>query len=535
MTKLSLAFIPLLFANLNLSCSQGDDLPKPIPSNAEVRVSVSLSGDLDGIAGLSIRLTPADYCEGYWDSNEGIEPYSTVIDASELIMPDGSPALAGPNEYAYVLAETTFTGTVAGCYDLIATPLADTENEIPALTCVGPQYTVEIEDGDSLVFDPFVPCGELPRTEMDVLDGNFAPFIESLTVSPEVSSCDVTTICATARDADYDMLEFEWPQPPGLEQKLTSAPWPTLVSHRINADDSVTQCIAAQAHEPGTYDISVNVYDVTRETSTAPPIRIEDLTGQDSHASETAALNATLGCEATGRSAVIVMTLDNDPGMSEDQATQLIDNAVRWAAEDVLGAQPSFLVVLDDNHHGEDWQDGEFVHAQLTALGFDADYMVEPSGGLAPTDLEAYDLVWFVNPGYEMDDAATHTALLRYRQQGGALIMQGDDIARFRANPQFMEPLTYLSWFGNGTIACGAHIDNNSGESYHVQLDDSASAHPMTAGLEDLSFEYGNDIDLTRPLDAGEQVLAWASYSTSDCVVKTPAIVALDPELLQPW
>ena len=48
-------------------------------------------------------------------------------------------------------------------------------------------------------------------------------------------------------------------------------------------------------------------------------------------------------------------------------------------------------------------------------------------------------------------------------------------------------------------------------------------------------FEYGNDIDLTRPLDKGEQVLAWAEYETTSCVVRTPAILALDPELMLPW
>ena len=229
------------------------------------------------------------------------------------------------------------------------------------------------------------------------------------------------------------------------------------------------------------------------------------------------------------------MTLDNDPGLMEADAKTLIANSVAWLTEGVA-PPPAVLVVLDDNHHGEDWQDGEFVYGHLQSLGVLADYILEPTTGLLPTDVEGYDLVWFVNPGYEMDDLDTHTTLTRYRQEGGALMLQGDDIARFRANPQFMEPLTYLSWQGNGTIACGAQIDNNNYDSYAVSVaPEYATNHPMLAGLEQLEFKYGNDIDLTRALNKGEQVLAWAEYETQSCVVRTPAIVALDPELLLAW
>src|SRR5690606_32547173 len=172
----------------------------------------------------------------------------------------------------------------------------------------------------------------------------------------------------------------------------------------------------------------------------------------------------------------------------------------------------------------------------IDALGYQVEYMRESPHGLDVDELLDFDVVWFVNPGHEMDDPISHAALLRYRAAGGGLVLSGDDIARFRGNPSFMEPLTYLSWQGNGTSACGVRTDNNKGENYQVTFEiPSSHPHPIAAGLETLAFEYGNDIDLTRPLDKGERVLAWASFSTDTCEVRTPAVVALEPDELLAW
>jgi hypothetical protein len=193
-------------------------------------------------------------------------------------------------------------------------------------------------------------------------------------------------------------------------------------------------------------------------------------------------------------------------------------------------------VVLDDNHRGEDIHDARYVAELIEALGYQVQYERETPHGLDYHHLLDYDIVWFVNPGHEMDDPISHTALLRYRASGGGLVLQGDDITRFRGNPSFMEPLTYLAWQGNGTTACGVKTDNNKGANYTVTFEiPTAQPHPMAAGLEQLSFEYGNDIDLTRPLGKGERVLAWATFAKGDCEVRTPAIVALEPDELLAW
>jgi len=535
MVKTSLFTIPLLVAATFPYCNQEDVQDYEI-ADTEIRVSVSVPTEVEGLEGLVLTLTPAPQCPGYWEDAEaeGITPWTEDLDVDSMIFPNGDTVADGPNEYLGMLAETAFIDVVPGCYNLVAAPKVGEGDEQPALSCVVPEYTVELAVGDSIVYDLSMTCNgsSAPRPELDVQKTNAAPVIESVEVAPQATACDLVRVCATARDADFDMLEFEWQRSDTLTQGPVSTLWPTVTSHTINDDDSVTQCITVQATEPGTHELGVDVYDVVRPDPGAPPVRIEDIRGEDSHASEVAEIEASLGCTNTARSAVILMTLDNDPGMPEALAAQLIDNAIQWATE---AEARNLLVVLDDNHRGEDWRDGEFVHDQMLQLGYAPDYIVEPVLGLDLSMLEAYDLVWFVNPGYELDDVSTHRALNAYRQNGGALILQGDDITRFRGDPLFMRPLTYLSWLGNGTVACGAYIDNNEGEAYTVKVDgELASSHPLTIGLAGESFTYGNDIDLTRPLDAGEQVLAWATFETRSCVVRTPAIVALDPDLLAP-
>ena len=540
MVKTSLLALPLLAA-INLTCNPQEpydntgDYADIVEADTEVRVSVVVPLDVEGLEGLILTLTPAPQCPGYWEDAKGedITPWSEVLDLQSMIYPNGDPVADGPNEYDSALAEAGFIDVVPGCYNLVAVPELADGDDVPALSCVVPEITIELAAGDSVIFDASMTCGDLPRPELEVQATNTPPLIDELVVNSQATACDLVEVCATAHDQDFDMLEFEWIGADAFADDPTGSPWPTVTSHTVNEDRSVTQCVAVQAAVAGTHALALNVYDVTRPGPEARPVRVEDLRDEPSHASESAEIDATLGCANTARSAVILFTLDNgELGMPEDAARQLIDNAVQWTTD---SAGREILVVLDDNHRGEDWRDGEFVHQQLELLGYGPDYIVEPVDGLDPTLVEGYDLVWFVNPGHEVDDLRTHAVLNAFRQEGGALVLQGDDIARFRGDPQFMRPLTYLSWEGNGTVACGAWIDNNEGEAYTVSFDaDGAAEHPLTLDLAGKSFEYGNDIDLTRGVNAGEEVLAWATYETQSCVVRTPALVALDPDLLSP-
>ncbi|HVI00998.1 MAG TPA: hypothetical protein VM869_19910 [Enhygromyxa sp.] len=523
---------PLIAVGISFSCTNSND-PDPI-GNSDVRVSAAVQADIDGLAGVSVKLTPALDCGIAPEKldNDGT-PYSFDLDITQIPYPDGS-AFGAATDYTHLMGEAAFESVVPGCYDVIAAPTGP-DGE-PLESCHSTTIPIVVDDYTSLIVDIPLQCGDVSREQLDVIDGNFAPHIDMLTAEPMVSACDVTQVCVTARDADYDMLEFEWPQPEGIEGRSPTAPWPTIIRHTYNADRSVTQCIAVQARDSGSYEIGVNVYDLARGEPGTKPARIEDVTGAESHASDALTLDATLGCEATGRSAVILLTLDNDPGMPRDAARTLIDNTVAWVGHGDATHGTSVLVVRDDNHHGEDALDGEYVTDLMVDLGYDAKYIEESPDGLVFSELMNYDVVWFVNPGHEMDDPISHTALLRYRASGGGLVLQGDDIARFYGNPSFMEPLTYLVWGGNGTTTCGVPTDNNAGESFEVAFEiPTANPHPMAAGLELLSFPYGNDIDHTRPLGKGERVLAWASLKTDTCEVRTPAVVALEPDDLLAW
>lgn len=532
MNTKAIVLAPLCAAGLTLACTPANE-PEP-DFSAEVRVSAAIQADIAGLSAVSLTLTPAQTCGGYWEMlDDDGTPYAFNLDITQMAYPDGS-LFETPTDYTHALAETVFESVVPGCYDVVAAPLGS-DGE-PLAACHSVNVPIVVDDYASAVVDVPVLCGEVPRIELDVTDGNFEPHIDSITAEPMVSACDVTVVCATARDADYDMLEFEWPQPNGVLSGGT-APWPTIVSHTYNPDRSTTQCIAVQARDSGNYDVAVNVYDLYRNEPGLKPVRIEDRTGVDSHASDSVNIDATLGCEATGRSAVILLTLDNEPGMDRSDAATLIGNTLDWIHADAPGSDAtSVLVVLDDNHHGEDAADGEYVTDLMMDMNYDVEYMREPAQGLDYNELIDYDIVWFVNPGYEMDDAISHTALLRYRASGGGLVLQGDDIARFRGNPEFMEPLTYLAWQDNGTNACGLHTDNNQGSTYAVKFEiPTSDPHPMATGLEQLSFKYGNDIDLTRPLEKGERVLAWAYVETETCELRTPAVVALEPDDLVAW
>jgi hypothetical protein len=526
MNKASIV-VPLIAASLSVACTTTDD--SDVEVGADVQISAAVQADLAGLSGLEIRLTPGKICDLYSNTDHGT-PYGLDLDLTHMLYPDGTP-FEGPTDYTHLLGETSFEGVIPGCYDVVAAPVGLGGEPLPS--CLSTTVPIVVDAYTSQVIDIPVQCSAAPRTELDVPAKNNPPEILMITADPMVSACEATVVCATARDVDQDMLEFEWLRPDGIAPAISTR-WPTIVSHTLNADASVTQCIAVQARSSGNYEIAVRVYDLYDANFGYRPARIEDRDYGESHARDSVTIDATLGCEALGRSAVIVMTLASGLGMPESDARTLIDNTVRWVAP-TASASPSVLVVLDDNHRGRNHKDAEHIAASIEALGYPVDFIREPRGGLVFADIVDYDVVWFSNPSDAMDDPHTHTALLRYRALGGGLVLQGDDIARFRGNPGFMEPLTYLEWQGDGTIACGEKIKKN-GESYTVSFAGStATPHPISAGIEGLTFMYAGDIDLTVPLGKGEQVVAWASYTKGDCDVRTPAVVALEPDLLVAW
>jgi hypothetical protein len=181
--------------------------------------------------------------------------------------------------------------------------------------------------------------------------------------------------------------------------------------------------------------------------------------------------------------------------------------------------------VLDDNHHGEFVGDAQYVRDLLVGRGISADYLPEPEGGLRPTDIANYDVVWFSNPGYPPDDLVSIETLLWFETVGGGVVIQGDDMAQSWGGAFSMTPLTGLAFVDNGTSACGTAIDNNHGGAYRVSLD--TTAHPLLQLVEGAQFDYGDDIDRTTAAPT-TTVLATAGVVGKPSCPGRPVITAFD-------
>jgi hypothetical protein len=243
---------------------------------------------------------------------------------------------------------------------------------------------------------------------------------------------------------------------------------------------------------------------------------------------ETTTHHVEVPCDARARGRVatilLTMTATETP---EESMMKLVANTVNWASP--VDA-PKVLFVLDDSNHGEFGDDTKQIHEKLVASGYDASYLDEPAAGIAANDLAGYDVVWFSNPGYPMDDQQSFDALLRFSQEGGGVVLQGDDMSWSWGKNFATKPLTRLQHVDNGTDACGVHIDNQKGGRYRVSMN--ADTHPIITGLEGESVLYGDDIDLTTPMGDDIEVVAWATVegAKGKCE-KRPAVTAFTPEV----
>ncbi len=225
---------------------------------------------------------------------------------------------------------------------------------------------------------------------------------------------------------------------------------------------------------------------------------------------------------AKGRVATILLTMtatEQDPSARD----QLMANAINWASP--VDA-PRVLFVLDDFNHGEFADDTQALYESLSTSGYDASYLQETGSGIKASDLAGYDVVWFSNPGYPIDDKDSFNALLEFSKNGGGVVLQGDDMTWSYGNAFPTTPLTHLRHVENGTSACGVGIDNLKGGRYRVTMN--SETHPVIEGLEGASFLYGDDIDKSVALD-GTEVVAWATVEGKASCEKRPVITAFTP------
>jgi hypothetical protein len=205
-----------------------------------------------------------------------------------------------------------------------------------------------------------------------------------------------------------------------------------------------------------------------------------------------------------GRVATILLTLSATDATAET-ITQLAANTVNYVSP--VDA-PRVLFVRDDFTHGEYASDTEALYQALKTKGYRVDFRDEPAVGIRVEQLADYDVVWFSNPGYGIDDQASYEALREFSAQGGGVVLQGDDMSMAFGNSFSMSEMTRLTPIDNGVTYCGVNINNGKNDSYRVTL--GSDSHPVLAGLEGQSLLYGDDIDTATPIDSTTTVLAWA-------------------------
>jgi hypothetical protein len=211
---------------------------------------------------------------------------------------------------------------------------------------------------------------------------------------------------------------------------------------------------------------------------------------------------------------------DNLPVTDVDQiaARVLVETMIQYASP---VENPKILAVLDSDTHGESPDDFPNLWQNLLVRYPNVTHIVEPADGLTANDLAGYDLVWFMNPGYPMSHKATHDALKNF---AGGVVLSGDDMSQGVGFDN--SDLTGLTFYDNGTsVTCGQNTyaidDNLSQNSYRVSLD---ASYFNLLPADHLSFNYGNDIDLTKAKD-GLEVLASAKGNPSDCMDERPVVV----------
>ncbi len=193
------------------------------------------------------------------------------------------------------------------------------------------------------------------------------------------------------------------------------------------------------------------------------------------------------------------------------------------------------LIIRDDNHNYEWWNDTWYVRDILISLGYPVDAVEEGTllGAYGSAEelaehFREYDVVWLSNPGCGFDDAITVQALKLAMDSGVGIVLQGDD-AIISIPAHDMPEVEAISGLGpypvetNGTHVDGALYDNNIGNFYDVTV---ASGHPLQSGIAGATFRYGDDIDTT--VSVGASVIAWGTPVPTGYDTQKPVIAGYE-------
>jgi hypothetical protein len=245
--------------------------------------------DLTGRTGLELTLQLDEYSDvaaiGFKIdrqscAGEEFTPYSLELkrDLEEIRLPGGIPGFEDnpfDEDSSHAFADL-FVDLPEGCYNITTMPLAadggPSQDCSPAST-----WNVQIVDGQTTEILLINQCWPKEgRGAIDVIAGlNHPPELVAVAFerSKFVYQCTDQVVCATAKDVDWDPIEFTWTNAGGPAPLYAG---PEVVSTTTNDDGSVTQCVRMVAGTPGGYDTELVVYDLMHDTANGGYMRIQD-------------------------------------------------------------------------------------------------------------------------------------------------------------------------------------------------------------------------------------------------------------------
>lgn len=457
--------------------------------------------NLDDLTGFTFTVDSGDESKTeYKELHPGVVPGD--------LLPEGASDSRRVADSYMVLSEGTYLVTV--------TPMQS--EGVASTMCQAVQTSVEVVPDLTTEVLLVMPCKTDDTGGLDVvITTNHYPVIKKLVFSPDnhVAACENVQVNTLVEDVDGDELELDWQitnKPDGADPTLTEL------------EDGIT----FSSDVPGVYEVQLIACDAFELcTELLFPITVLATSDNNQNGLDDA---CEPDLDKMGRVVTILLTMSNQRFTENHGAvsTTLASNAIDWVSP---VDTPRVLLVLDDNNRGEYPDDANNIFFNLAFAGYDVLLVEEPIDGLLPEDLiiegEVVDVVWFSNPGYQIDDLTTIETLSAFVDSGGGLVLQGDDMS-WR---QEAIGLTHLEFVNNGTRNCGQVTDNDSGASYLVDI--VSETHPVIDGLEGITFPYGDDIDKSIALNEGEKVLAWTSSIDGTCPCEfdpRPVIIALDLE-----
>lgn len=502
----------------------GDSLDPGALESAGMALNVDILGGSD-VAGFRFVATPVDCMTGL---PTGAPAFSADESLQNTNLPGGNDTFEYHNydpDSSHHFADHYFN-VAPGCYDISATPIDD-EGLVSQDCATATLYNQEVYDNAFNEFHLISQCRGIARTALDVIGSLNHPPEVSVEIDKFMCAGAGVVACATATDPDGDPIEFKWK---GLESACYR---PEVISWEFDPETGeFSECVVIPSYYAKSLSYKVTVRDLAWEDGCMVPIEeiLPEQSGVDFDAQKSRAslyfdthalddctpgamafIGVTLGAELCEVGGMLVS--NPTMGMSEAQATQLAANAVAYVNPNRVGDPDPRILIVRDIANTEDELEDEYIQERLQAAGFTrVDRIDEPAAGLSLFDVIGYSIVWFVNPGYPNDQDTSYLTLKTFREQGGGLIISGDDANQdvSLTPPNTMEIFSFMQFDTtasndnpNGTVTCGLLTDNNDGTTYIVEFDPTS---PLSAGMTDLDFLYGNDIDRNIALGMGEMV-----------------------------